>query len=408
MVRLRKSAAFIRCGVLVSASLITVAWAPNIGAQTNPSIEQSTAVSSQWSRDAVGQLIQLIDAARGEGLNPADYRTADLRRAAEGGEGAALDATANAAAYALAHDYYFGRVANRDGYLIPRAPYEEALLKERMTKAIADRTLKSFYTSLLPTDERYGALREALADTSDAAMRDKLRANMERWRWMPRGLGDSYIYVNVPSYQLRVIDSGTSVATYDVVVGAKATPTPWLVSPSSSLVVNPSWYVPASIIKSSNLYRGKAGYIFEGKSVRQAPGPRNALGKIKFNLVNDQAIYLHDTPAKAGFTRTDRALSHGCIRVKDIDQLAFQLMDGKDAGQLDEAMADTRTATLKLPKTWQVYIVYFTADSVEGGSVVSYNDPYGHDARIVAQLDGRPLDSGKPLGGGSGRQIARR
>ena len=157
--------------------------------------------------------------------------------------------------------------------------------------------------------------------------------------------------------------------------------------------------MPVSIIRKSNLRPGRAGFQFTSNhdgswAVRQPPGPRNSLGKIKFNLVNDQAIYLHDTPSKALFARDERALSHGCIRVKDIDQLATQLMDdGGNAAPLDEALASTQTATLRLPRTWQVYIVYFTMDSVEPGSLVTYDDPYGYDARIVASLDGRPAQA---------------
>ena len=124
----------------------------------------------------------------------------------------------------------------------------------------------------------------------------------------------------------------------------------------------------------------------------QPPGPRNALGKIKFNLDNDQAIYLHDTNAKSAFTRDDRALSHGCIRVKDIDQLATELMgEGGDDAALEEALAGTQTATLHLPQTWPVFIVYFTADTDENGGLVSYRDAYGYDAKVLAALDGKPL-----------------
>ena len=125
----------------------------------------------------------------------------------------------------------------------------------------------------------------------------------------------------------------------------------------------------------------------------QPPGPRNALGKIKFNLDNNQAIYLHDTNAKSAFNRDDRALSHGCVRVKDIDQLATELMEqGGDDAALEEAMARTETATLHLPQTWPVYIVYFTADTDENVDIVTYRDTYGYDAKVLAALDGRPLE----------------
>jgi murein L,D-transpeptidase YcbB/YkuD len=215
---------------------------------------------------------------------------------------------------------------------------------------------------------------------------------------MPRSIAANYLYVNVPSYTLRVIRDGIQLSSYDVVVGAKSTPTPQMVSPTGSLVVNPAWYVPASIVRKSGLRPGRGGFVArrlgDGSiGVMQPPGPRNALGKIKFNLDNDQAIYLHDTNAKSAFDRTDRALSHGCVRVKDIDQLATELMgEGGDDAALEEALAGDATETVQLPQTWPVYIVYFTADTDESGALVTYRDIYGYDAKVLAALDGRPIE----------------
>ena len=392
---LQHKAALARRGLFFSVAVLAMAWdaSAGISQQPEPAVQQAP-VSGRWSAESVGQLAKIVEASSAEGLDPSFYNLTELRRAAQGGEGAALDAAADAAALTLARDYLFGHVSDRGdmGWMIQRPAYEQAQLADRLSKAVASGDIRKFYASLLPSDPRYAALRDALADASDPALRDRLRANMERWRWMPRALGEDYLYVNVPSYQLQVFDGGTSLASYDVVVGANKTRTPMLASPTSSLVVNPWWNVPQSIIKSSNLRPGKGNYQFQrvggGYAVRQAPGPRNALGKIKFNLVNDQAIYLHDTPSKGGFAKDERALSHGCIRVKNIDQLASQLMgDGGDAAPLDEALARTQTATLRLPKTWQVYIVYFTVDGADGSSLTNYSDPYGYDAKILAKLD---------------------
>ena len=355
---------------------------------------------AHWSVGAAHDLIAVVEDARREGLHPADYDLAGLKRAADGGAGAALDAVATASALSLAHDYYFGRMSDRAGmqWMIDRSPYEAAQLPGRLQSAIDDGKLRSFFEALLPSDPRYAALRDALADAPAGAGRDRLRVNMERWRWMPRSIASAYLYVNVPSYTLRVMRDGVQLSSYDVVVGAKTTPTPQMVSPTGSFVVNPAWYVPASIVRKSGLRAGRGGFVArrlgDGSSgVMQPPGPRNALGKIKFNLDNDQAIYLHDTNAKAAFNRDDRALSHGCVRVKDIDQLATELMEqGGDDAQLEEAMAGTQTATLHLPQTWPVYIVYFTADTDETGDVVTYRDTYGYDAKVLAALDGKPLE----------------
>lgn len=356
-----------------------------------------------WKKAAVRDLIGAIEASADEGLRPEDYNLAGLKDGLEAGESPALDALAEHSALMLAHDYQYGRVGDRAdlGWHIDRG--NGSVDPTVLNASVSRGKVRSYLESLLPVDARYKALKTALADAPDSVSRDRIRANMERWRWMPRDLGRDYLYVNVPSYRLQRIEDGTVLSTYTVVVGAKDTPTPWIAGDAPSLVVNPSWYVPASIIKSANLRPGKAGYIFKasanGYSVRQLPGPRNALGRLKINLTNDQAIYLHDTPAKAGFAKDDRALSHGCIRVKNIDQLAAELMsDGGDGTRLDEALAQSDTRTLQLPKRTNVYLVYFTLDRDENGDLVSYGDPYGRDAQVIARLDGRPVrDTRAPL-----------
>jgi len=348
-----------------------------------------------WTVEAANDLKQAIEASRGEGLNPTDYGPERLAAAIASGPSLSLDAVAGAAAQALAHDYAFGRVADReamDWYISGGS--DPGVLVRGLGQAIAAGKPRAFIESLLPTDPRYVALRSALAEAPDQASRDRLRANMERWRWMPRQLGQDYLYVNVPTYQLKVVSGGQMLSTYTVIVGAKDTPTPQLASPASSLVVNPWWYVPQSIVKSSNLRPGRGGYVFKANadgsmSVRQPPGPRNSLGRIKINLINDHAIYLHDTPARGAFARDDRALSHGCIRVKDIDQLAAELIDaGSNDGRFETALAGTETETVPLGKTWQVYLVYFTADTDDSGQLVTFGDPYGRDAALIAKLNG--------------------
>ena len=361
---------------------------------------QTATIVAEWDKQAVSQLIDAIEASRVEGLNPTDYRLDALRRTAAAGEGAALDVLANEAALQLAHDYYFGRVGDRSEmqWMIERSPYEVQQLPDRLRDAVAHGKIGEFFASLLPSDPRYQALRDALDNADDKGDRDRLRVNMERWRWMPRSLAPSYLYINVPSYRLQVIRDGAQLSSYDIVVGAPDTPTPQLVSPTGSLVVNPAWNVPPSIVKSSHLRPGRGGYVRKANGdgtyrVVQPPGPRNALGKIKFNLENDQSIYMHDTNAKAIFRRDMRALSHGCIRVKDIDQLASELMmDGGDGAGLEEALASSHTATVRLPQTWPVYIVYFTAEADPAGGIATYDDPYGYDARVLAALDGKPVE----------------
>jgi len=360
----------------------------------------STSVPVHWSMGAARELITLIEESHDEGLAPADYGLAELRRAAMDGESGRLDMLASASALSVAHDYACGGLSDRSGmqWLSERAPYDAAQFPARLRSAMGDGKLRAFFQALLPSDPRYAALRARLAQTKAGPERDRLRVNMESWRWMPRTIAANYLYVNVPSYKLRVVEDGVQLSSYDIVVGARDTPTPQMVSPTGSFVVNPAWYVPASIARKSGLRAGRGGFVARrladgSVTVMQPPGPRNALGRIKFNLDNDQAIYLHDTNVKSVFAREKRALSHGCIRVKDIDQLASELMgQGGDGAALEEALASNQTATLHLPQTWPVYIVYFTADTDENGDPATYSDPYGYDARVLAALDGKPLE----------------
>ncbi|WCT73733.1 L,D-transpeptidase family protein [Sphingomonas naphthae] len=383
-----------------SAALFTAAPSPTAttpDATVAPAIEAAPAplpVASLWSERAAKQLREEIRASADEGLRPSDYALSELDRAIESGKGAALDQIANASALSLARDYSQGRVTDRRrfGWLMERSAYETADLPQRMADAVARNDVKDWLRSLLPTDDRYAALRDAYVHTSpaDVLSRDRLRVNMERWRWMPRALGDRYIYVNVPSYKLALMEGKTRLADYTVVVGSPKTPTPQLAAYAESVVVNPWWTVPKSIIKSSNLTAGSRGYVMKAGALRQPPGPRNSLGKIKIDMPNAEAIYLHDTPSKALFARDERAFSHGCIRVKDVDQLAADLLgyDQAATGRLDSALDGTNTTTIAMPKSWPVYLVYFTADVGEDGQMATYSDPYGRDAPLLAALDG--------------------
>ena len=356
------------------------------------------ALAFRWTPAMVGELLAEIDAAAGEGLDPAPYGGEAIRRElARTGGNAAPDAMADAAALKLAKDYLVGRVTDRAAFdwHIERTDGDLNQLSVALGAAVAKGQVRPWLRSLLPADPRYAALREALAATpaADGATRDRLMANMERWRWMPRDLGPDHIYVNVPSYTLDLVEDGREVSSYTVVVGARATPTPQMTMAASSVVMNPYWYVPASIIRSSNLRPGRAGYEFVPAGggryiVRQRPGPGNALGRIKIDMPNPQAIYLHDTPAKAYFDRPSRAFSHGCIRVKDIDRLAEQLveLDNGDAGDVEDGLASRTTRTVKLSTARPVWLVYFTADTGPDGRITALEDPYRRDARLIARL----------------------
>lgn len=363
------------------------AMAAPVGAMAEP-------LPARWNVAAASDLLAAIDDAAREGLTPADYAPEALRRAIDGGAGGALDQAADASATMLSRDYLLGHVQDREQFdwHIERSAYEAHALNEGLRKAVAEGRVGPWLRALLPADPQYAALREALAETplSDGERVARIRANMERWRWLPRAFGDDYLMVNLPTYRLRVMRHGVEEASYDVVVGAPKTPTPQLAVAAERVVVNPWWTLPPTVLAEGKSYSAARGFVTtraaSGKlMIRQKPGPNNALGRIKIDMPNEHAIYLHDTPAKAAFRRSDRALSHGCIRVAGIEQLASEL---ESDGRVEAALAGADTATIGLAKPMPVYIVYLTAEAGPNGKVKPLADIYGRDQRLMAALDG--------------------
>jgi murein L,D-transpeptidase YcbB/YkuD len=394
MTALRLTKRAIAAASIAPAALMLAAFAPVAPTPAEATIAPAEIAAPvyqpKWSRDAASDLLEAIQGSAREGLTPADYDPAAIRTAMANGDGEALDAVANAAATALARDYLLGRVQNKAAYdwHIERSAYEAQAATAGLDKAIAAGDVRKYLNSLLPSGEQYVALRNALADASDPVEVARIRANMERWRWMPRQMGDEYIFVNIPTYELSVMKDGVQQASYDVVVGAPKTPTPSLAVPAQRVVVNPWWTLPPSVLAEGKRYSAAKGYTYtraaSGKMmVRQKPGPMNALGRVKIDMPNEHAIYLHDTPAKAAFARKDRALSHGCIRVQGIDQLASEL---ESDGRVEEALAGADTRTIGLSQPVPVYIVYLTTDA-SSGTVKPLADIYGRDAKLIAALD---------------------
>lgn len=393
------AAAFI---IIMTSVATTVPLYAAASAESQPvAAVAAVCAACKWDRANVDALIAEIDAAQSEGLDAAAYNANELRTLADSaGQGADLDRKADAAAMTLAHHYLMGRVDERarQSWYIARTDDNPAALATDLQKALSDGKLRPWLRTLLPTDTRYVALRTAYAaiPATDTEGRERVRANLERWRWMPRDLGANHIFVNVPSYSLAVVDNGVPVSNYVVVVGAPSTPTPQMTAQARSVIVNPSWNVPPSIIRSSNMRVGKPGFVTTSHggaiSFSQPPGPRNALGRIKIDMPNPDAIYLHDTQAKSLFERPSRAFSHGCIRVKDITRLASELVqrDSGDTGRVTAALKGYRTTPVLLHTARPVYIVYFTVEVGSDGKLVRHEDPYGRDARLnttLAKLD---------------------
>lgn len=347
-----------------------------------------------WTTDSLHQLLATIDASGAEGLRPKDYQRAELVDFLRlGGPVSAIEETASKAATTLARDYIDGHIKNpaRFDWHIEHGPAKLVTLDADLANAVNGGGLAGYLNGLLPTDPRYAALRRAYADTPVAqhGRRDAIRASMERWRWMPRVLGDDYVWVNIPTYKLQLYRAGEVAAEHVVVVGAPKTPTPQLSAPVGHIIVNPWWTLPPTVLREGKKYSPAKGYVWQkigGRMfVRQKPGPMNALGRMKIDMPNPWAIYLHDTPAKSGFAQPMRALSHGCIRVQNIPLLAAKL---HDPAPIEAALQTTTMKSLPMERTVPVYIVYFTAAPDAGGKVVTYGDPYDRDGRMIAALDG--------------------
>ncbi|MGZ8311100.1 MAG: L,D-transpeptidase family protein [Allosphingosinicella sp.] len=349
-----------------------------------------------WRPRAAEELLRYVEEIGKEGLDPASYQPERLREALASGDQAALNAVANATFLRLSADLSGGYVRG-DGRVDWHMP-DSAIDGNRQQLMLAQASqggAPSLLNELLPTHSQYLGLRQVLALTpeSDEARRELIRANMERWRWMPRDLGPRHVIVNVPAFTAAIVDEGRVTTRHRVIVGARRTPTPQLVSNAVAVTMNPWWNVPQSIIREMGgrfggyqVRRGDGGAI----SVRQPPGPRNALGRLKIEMPNDHAIYLHDTPAQALFERPVRAFSHGCIRTQHVRDFAAQLLapTGQwDRAAIDQAIAGGETTRAELAAPVPVYIAYFTAAATNDGTIVTYADIYGRDAPVRQALN---------------------
>ena len=230
----------------------------------------------------------------------------------------------------------------------------------------------------------------------------QIRANMERWRWMPREFELRRIVVNVPSATLNYFEDGVSVLESNVIVGTPRRRTPIIRAEATDVTVNPVWYIPASItwneivprLRRDPYYLQNQGYVVSGGRIRQPPGPRNALGRIKFEMPNNFGVYLHDTPSKDLFARDSRTLSHGCVRVEQIAPLASLALGGNAEAMMDELssiIATGKTTRIPLGEHIPVYMLYWTAIADDDGRAGFPHDAYGRDPRLLAALSGAPV-----------------
>jgi murein L,D-transpeptidase YcbB/YkuD len=257
----------------------------------------------------------------------------------------------------------------------------------------------------------------------------QIEINLERWRWLPVDLGQRHIIVNIPAYHLDLYEDGARVLELRVVVGKSYRRTPVFSDTMRYLVLNPYWEVPPSIAVHDKLpllrkdpaalvaagFRVFRGFGADAEQVdplrvdwnsvsprqfsyrlRQDPGPKNALGQVKFMFPNRFNVYLHDTPSRDLFAHADRSFSSGCIRVEDPVRLATAVLAGTpgwDAAALRAGLDTGQTRTVSLGRPVRVHLLYWTAWVDDDGTVEFRRDLYGRDERVLRALDTPPPDA---------------
>ncbi|MEX2609235.1 MAG: L,D-transpeptidase family protein [Gemmatimonadota bacterium] len=244
--------------------------------------------------------------------------------------------------------------------------------------------------------------------------------NLDQWRWLPQELGERYILVNVAGFEMELVENDSVLLAMNVVVGQEGWETAIFRDTMESIVFNPYWNVPAGIEREEILpaIRRDPGYlarenleVVRGESVvspasvdwsavgegspyrfRQRPGPDNALGQVKFLFPNEYDIYLHDTPAKSRFSASQRAFSHGCIRLEKPFDLARVLLDrvtDQSADDLDDLLAGGQEKWVRVTQPLPVYVLYFTAWAGRDGTMRFHPDVYERDRRLEEQAQKR-------------------
>jgi len=222
---------------------------------------------------------------------------------------------------------------------------------------------------------------------------------MERCRWLSPEtfLAPAYLFVNIPSYDLRLIRKGKTDFESHVVVGKMMTQTVIFAGKMSYLVFSPYWNLPKNIIEEEvkpGLEKNK-NYLkthnmeWNNGQVRQLPGKNNSLGLVKFMFPNSNEIYLHDTPSKNLFSKENRAFSHGCVRVSRARDLAITLLENDEdwnEEKIDKAMHAGKESIYKLKEKIPVHIGYFTAWVDDLGNINFYEDVYERDDRLAVLL----------------------
>lgn len=251
----------------------------------------------------------------------------------------------------------------------------------------------------------------------------QIRINMERWRWLPRELGNRYLMVNLTGFELYIMENDSRVLDMPVIIGKSYRSTPSFSSLISHMVYNPYWMIPRNLalkdiipkqIHDPSYFAEKSIKVYSGLGkdareidpgtvnwdqlnkkhfpywLRQDPGPKNALGRLKFLFPNPYDVYLHDTPDRHLFEQDVRTLSSGCIRVKDPIRLAAYLLNDASPQMEEKVLANIHLGSnqgVSLSQPVPIYLVYWTAWAGPDGSMNFRDDIYRRDVRLKTFFD---------------------
>ena len=392
-----------------------------------------------WNEEREQQLVEAIRGGARHGLDPAS-----LLRDVEAATGSRVERELALTKAALAYAGTLAHGATDPGRLTPvyEVPRNQVDVARGLADAVGANNVGQWIEAQAPQDEDYRALSAAYvqliqaqqqqqapqqqpgaaeqnvqgnAQAEEKAAGDERRVeanrlapderavilavNMERRRWLERRSPQTRVDVNTAAAFLHYFRDGNLADRRVVVVGEPGWETPQLGSPIFRLVANPTWTVPDSIERDelaslSPAQLARRNMTREDGRLVQQPGPQNALGLVKFDMENDHAIYLHDTPAKQMFGRPDRHLSHGCVRVQDA--LGFARLLAQHEGKLEQferalrngnrqAGADIEPTYINLERRIPVRLLYHTA-YLDNGQVTFAPDAYGWDAAVAEGL----------------------
>ncbi|MDB5545849.1 MAG: murein L,D-transpeptidase [Hyphomicrobiales bacterium] len=292
---------------------------------------------------------------------------------------------------------------------LPRESADRDAFDDALTQAVKSFQLRM---GLKPTGVVTGATLDAINITAAQRAR-QLADSAQRIENVRFDFAPRHVIVNIPAAAVEAVEGGTVVHRYTAVVGDKDHQSPQVTAKIQDINLNPTWTIPTSIVKNEiipkleknpNYLKREKIHLVDSRgreidsasvdldgdklgkyTLKQESGAKNSLGQIRINMPNKEAVYLHDTPAKGGFAEDYRFLSHGCVRVQGVMDLAAWLLEGAkgdwDAASIKKAIADEDSKDIKLAKPVPVIWTYLTGFADKDGVAQFRDDVYGLDAQ---------------------------